>query len=230
MQKGYALCLNEWIEDDRIGNDLALLLKISSLTAKEGFCFASNSYFSKMFKKTEVSISRKIKRLEVLGYIEITYEKRGCEITKRKIRLSKMITDDYQKRQSTIIKNDKDNSISNNSINNNSIINNTVSPKSRKDIDFLLKGIEAIVGIIDEPLYKQRRYAKNFIDSKIPNLYEKKHKRKPTAQEIQNSTCLLFSIAKNSGDAWIRGNSTSIAFVYNNIGKILTNKRKIAKI
>lgn len=125
MQKGYAICLNEWIEDERITNELALLLKISSLTAKDGHCFASNSYFSNLFKKTEVSISRKIKKLESLRYIEIDYEKRGCEIVKRKIRLSKMLIDDYQKRQSTIIKNVKDN---NTSINNTSINNNPLTP------------------------------------------------------------------------------------------------------
>lgn len=125
MRKGYALCLNEWIEDERITNELALLLKISSLTAKDGHCFANNSYFSNIFKKTEVSISRKIKKLESFGYIEISYEKRGCEVTKRKIRLSKMLIDDYQKKQSTIIKNVKDN---NTSINNTSINNNPLTP------------------------------------------------------------------------------------------------------
>lgn len=123
MQKGYAICFNEWIEDERITNELALLLKISSLTAKDGHCFASNSYFSSLFKKTEVSISRKIKKLESLNYIEIDYEKRGCEIVKRKIRLSKMLIDDYQKSQSTIDKNVKDNNTSNNNTSNNTCEN-----------------------------------------------------------------------------------------------------------
>jgi hypothetical protein len=156
MQKGYAICFNEWIEDERITNELALLLKISSLTAKNGHCFASNSYFSSLFKKTEVSISRKIKKLEKFGYIEIDYEKRGCEIIKRKIRLSKMLIDDYQKRQSTIIKNVKDN---NTSINNTSINTNTsqkcdvrvpVSMNAEEFYEWTKKSSQAHIRLIGE--------------------------------------------------------------------------------
>lgn len=116
---GYAICFNEWIFDNRIRNELSLLLLISSLTAESGYCFASNQYFAEKFDLDEVSICRKIKKLEKCGYIRIDYEKRGCEVIKRYIRLTKMLTDDLQKNQSTINKNVKDN---NTSINNTSII------------------------------------------------------------------------------------------------------------
>lgn len=118
---GYAICFNEWIFDNKIRNELSLLLLISSLTAEKGYCYASNKYFAELFKMSEVSISRKIKKLEKLGHVKIDYEKRGCEIKVRFIRLTKMLTDDYQKCKSTINKNVKEN---NTSINNTSIDNN----------------------------------------------------------------------------------------------------------
>lgn len=117
-KEGYSICFNEWALDNEIKNELGLLLIISSLCAEKGYCFASNEYFAKMFETTEVSISRKLKKLESKNYISIEYKKRGCEITSRNIRLTKMLIDDYQKCKPTINKNVKEN---NTSINNTSI-------------------------------------------------------------------------------------------------------------
>lgn len=114
MGNGYAICFNEWALDPEIKSELGLLLIISSFTAEKGFCFASNKHFAEMFKIDEVSVSRKIKKLEQKKYITIEYEKRGCEVISRKIRLTKMLIDDQQKDQSTINKNVKGNIISNN--------------------------------------------------------------------------------------------------------------------
>lgn len=116
MKDGYSICLNEWALDKSIKNELGLLLIISSLCAEKGYCFASNKYLAELLNITEVSVSRRIKRLKDRGHILVDYEKRGCEVKTRFIRLSKMITDDYQKCKSTIIKNDKDNNISINNI------------------------------------------------------------------------------------------------------------------
>lgn len=118
MEKGYAICFNEWALDKDIKSELGLLLIISSLSAEKGYCYASNDYLSNVFKIDQVSISRKIKKLEDKNYIIIEYEKRGSQIISRKIRLTKMLTDDYQKYQSTINKNVKENNIN---INNTSI-------------------------------------------------------------------------------------------------------------
>lgn len=114
MKKGYAICFNEWALDKSIKSELGLLLIISSLTAEKGYCYASNSYFSKLFDIDQVSVSRKIKKLEQKGYVKIDYEYRGSEVVNREIRLTKMLTDHIQKSQSTINKNVKDNSTSNN--------------------------------------------------------------------------------------------------------------------
>lgn len=143
MNKGYSICLNKWALDKDIQNELGLLMIISSLTAQEGYCYASNKYLAEKFDVSEVTISRKIKKLEQKKYININYKKRGAEIISREItlnldeedlneddeinennekdnsRLTEMITDDYQTCKPTIIKNVKDNNISINNINNN---------------------------------------------------------------------------------------------------------------
>lgn len=116
MEEGYSMCLNKWALDKEIKDELGLLLIISSLCAEKGYCFASNQYLAQLFDISEVSVSRKIKKLEEKNYITIEYTKRGCEIVDRHIRLTNLITDDYQKCKSTINKNVKENNISNNNI------------------------------------------------------------------------------------------------------------------
>lgn len=124
MNKGYAICLNEWSLDKDIKNELGLLLIISSLCAKDGYCYASNKYLGDLFNIPEQTISRKLKKLEQKKYITIEYKKRGCEVIERNIRLTKMLTDDKQKCEPTINKNVKENNISNNIININNKNNN----------------------------------------------------------------------------------------------------------
>lgn len=97
MNEGYSVCLNEWALDKDIKNELGLLLIISSLTAENGYCYASNKYLSELFKVAEKSISRKINRLIKKGYIVVNYEKKGCEVISREIRLKNFLTDDPQK-------------------------------------------------------------------------------------------------------------------------------------
>ena len=112
MINGYSICLNEWALDKDIKNELGLLLIISSLCSQEGYCFASNKYLGELFNENEITICRKIKKLEDKKYIVIKYEKRGCEIVSREIRLTKLLIDDYQNRQSSIDENAKENNIS----------------------------------------------------------------------------------------------------------------------
>lgn len=123
MENGYAICMNQWALDKDIKNELGLLLIISSLCAEKGYCYASNKYFTELFDIPEENISRKIKKLEEKGYITIEYERVGCQIKKRYIRLTKISTVDCQKYQSTIDENVKENitSINITSINNKEI-------------------------------------------------------------------------------------------------------------
>jgi len=112
MNDGYAICLNKWALDKSINGELGLLLIISSLCAEKGFCYASNTYLAELFGIPEQSVSRKLKKLKDKGYIEIQYTKKGCEVISREIRLTNLLTDDYQNRQSTINKNVKENNTS----------------------------------------------------------------------------------------------------------------------
>lgn len=121
MDKGYAICFNKWALDNSIKNELNLLLVISSLCAREGYCFASNKYLAELFNITEQSVSNKIKKLEDKGYIIIEYQRRGCEIISRKIRLKNIYIDDIKNFIPTIEKNFKDNNTSNNNTSNNNI-------------------------------------------------------------------------------------------------------------
>ena len=129
MSEGYSICFNEWALDKDIKDELGLLLIISSLTAEKGYCYASNDYLAKIFETSVVTISRKIKILEEKKYIEIEYEKKGCLVISRKIRLTKMLTAINKKVNRTINKNVKENNISNiNNTNNNNIIYSKVLP------------------------------------------------------------------------------------------------------
>lgn len=87
LNNGYAICPNSWIFDKRIQKMLPLLLLISSLSAKEGYCYASNQYLADKFATTPETISRQIARLREYGYIETQDDKFGAVVTNRKIRL-----------------------------------------------------------------------------------------------------------------------------------------------
>jgi len=141
MDKGYALCLNAWALDKEINGELGLLLIISSLCAEKGYCYASNEYFANLFQEHETTISRKIKKLSVKGYITIEYEKRGAEVKNRKIRLANLLTDDYQSCYSTISKNAKENNISinNTSINNKENIKRKFSKPTLEEVEEYVK-------------------------------------------------------------------------------------------
>lgn len=141
MNNGYSICFNEWALDSEIKDELGLLLIISSLCAEKGHCWATNEYFAKLFNVSEVTISRKIKKLENKKYITIEYEKRGCEVKKRTIRLTKLIIDGYQSCYSTINKVDKENNINNKNTN---INNNIYSREIEKNIiDYLNKKLDS---------------------------------------------------------------------------------------
>ena len=121
MQNGYAICLNKWTLDESIKNELRLLLIISSLCAKDGYCYASNKYLADLFKETERNISAKIKKLEEKKYISIKYERSGTVITNREIRLIKNSMAIEKKFYGAVEKNFQENNIS---ISNNTSINN----------------------------------------------------------------------------------------------------------
>lgn len=85
MQNWYAICLNEWIFDKRIKNELNLLLYISSLTAEKWYCYANNKHFAEKFWIHEIVVSRKLSKLQEIWLIKIELKYREREITSREI-------------------------------------------------------------------------------------------------------------------------------------------------
>ena len=85
LNNGYAICFNAWILDERIENELRLLLLISSLSAKEGYCYASNEYLGGALDKSEDWVSSSVTKLKNLGYIEVDSQKFGAVVTNRRI-------------------------------------------------------------------------------------------------------------------------------------------------
>jgi hypothetical protein len=68
--------------DVRYDKNLSLLEKllyaeIIALTNKEGYCWASNQYFARLFDKNDKYISSKINHLAKLGYLKMNIDRAG---------------------------------------------------------------------------------------------------------------------------------------------------------
>ncbi len=176
LKNWYAICDNDWIFDNKIKSELPLLLYISSLTAEKGYCFAGNFHLASKLKIHETSVSKKIKKLSNLWYINLEYKYRWCEVIDRKIRLAKTPTVELQKCQSTISKNTKDNITSiNNTSNNNSkeLQKNDVSSELSEIWDYWDTEINAVLTLLyrwiwiddfKESKKWQRIYWKHFVN------------------------------------------------------------------
>jgi hypothetical protein len=99
--------------------------EITALCNKEGYCWASNSYFAELYNMSIRSISRAINELRECGYItiEINYKKNSREVENRIIRISTPPIDkiDVGYRQNCpapLDKNVQENNTFNNTINN----------------------------------------------------------------------------------------------------------------
>ena len=67
-----------------------LFAEISALTNKEGFCFASNDYFSKLFETSTETISRAISGIAKAGFVIVEVDKSAGNT--RKIYLSEQLS------------------------------------------------------------------------------------------------------------------------------------------
>ena len=137
INNGYAICFNEWTLDKSIKNELRLLLIVSSLCAKEGYCFATNDYLAKLFGEDECSISRKLKKLEDKNYIKITYKKNGNVVSSREIRLTKISTAVDKKINGAVDKNVKENNINISSNINITRLSNNINSNINNIVEYL---------------------------------------------------------------------------------------------
>jgi phage replication O-like protein O len=102
----------------------------------------------------------------------------------------------------------------------------------REDINILLNGIRQLVGVIDGSQQEQRNFAKNFLDSKTPEILRRAGNLNPTTQQIINATLRIFQLATK--DDFHRKNCNSIRYVYNKAAAIAlsgkNNQPKIIKV
>lgn len=200
MNEGYSICFNEWALDKDIKDELGLLLIISSLTAEKGYCYASNNYLAEIFKTNVVTISRKIKNLEEKKYISIEYEKKGCLVISRKIRLTKMLTAINKNVNRAINKNVKDNNINNI---NNTNINNKKERKKETSYDKIINSMiedEEIKNSIYEFIKMRNLIKKPMTDRALTMLINKLEKLS-SDKDIQIKI-LEQSIFKNWADIY----------------------------
>ena len=133
-----------------------LYWEITALTNKEWFCFASNSYFSNLYKMHTVSISRAINNLEKNWFIKIEidekwWNQRKIFVNTNQDPINKNVDTYWQKNQDPINKNVKHNNIN--------IINKKNNNKSK---DLLLQKKE-ILNFFDLSEEKQKEIL-NFFD------------------------------------------------------------------
>lgn len=113
----YAIIPADVRYDDRIPANAKLLYgEISALIGAEGFCYASNSYFMRIYGFSDPTITRLITQLEKAGYIKREMEKDNSgQVVRRKLYLSASVpqiqppinfdTTPYQKQWEGTIKN-----------------------------------------------------------------------------------------------------------------------------
>lgn len=72
--------------------------EITALSSKEGYCFASNRYFSNLYEVNKNTISSWISDLKNKGYISVQIIKEGNEVIERRIGINEIMdTPNHQK-------------------------------------------------------------------------------------------------------------------------------------
>jgi hypothetical protein len=72
--------------DERLRPNAKLLYsEITALSNRDGYCYASNEWFSELYDVSPETISRWIRQLAEYGHITIQYERQGAQVRKRKI-------------------------------------------------------------------------------------------------------------------------------------------------
>ena len=149
-----------------------LYTEISSLTNKDGYCYATNSYFSKLYEVHKNTVGAWINNLEKQGYIKtvLIYKKGTKEIIERRIYINQKVdtpinenVDTYQQKDLEPINEKVDTPINENIEENNTSINNKIN---------------------NIYLYKGKEFEKAFSDFKIMRIGKKEPLSKPAEDLI----------------------------------------------
>ena len=159
-----------------------LYTEISSLTNKDGYCYATNSYFSKLYEVHKNTVGAWINNLEKQGYIKtvLIYKKGTKEIIERRIYINQKIDtpineniDTYQQKDLEPVNQKIDTPINENIEENNTSINNKIN---------------------NIYLYKSKEFQKAFSDFKIMRVDKKEPLSKP-AEDL-----ILMKLYRLAGD------------------------------
>ena len=134
-----------------------LYTEISSLTNKDGYCYATNSYFSRLYEVHKNTVGTWINNLEKQGYIKtvLIYKKGTKEIIERRIYINQKIDVPINEKVDT--------PINENIEENNTSINNKIN---------------------NIYLYKGKEFEKAFSDFKIMRIGKKEPLSKPAEDLI----------------------------------------------
>lgn len=177
--------------------------EITCLCNKEGYCYATNDYFSKLYNVSKISISKWIKELKDNNFIEteIIYKEGSKEILNRYIRILK---DPIKEKFNTPIKEKfKDN---NTSINNTRYnIKENIKEKTNIDLSFIEN--------------------KEFLDLVNKWLLYRKNIKKPykSNESIKQFYYKLMKLSNNDIDIATEIINNSIANEYQGIFALKTN-------
>ena len=190
-------------------NAKLLYAEITALSQKDGSCWASNKYFSKLYNVSTVTVSRWISSLVENGFInrEIVYKKGTKEIDKRYLQLCNGGIN--KNVNAPINKNVKDNNTS---------INNTSINISNRRKDFVLN-----VMSFD--------YDKNILNSFVdywtePN--KSKTKMKFELQQTWDTNLRLKTWAKNQ-KKWDRPKTQTMSKIHQHLQKNINVKERLKK-
>ena len=136
----YAIIPADVRYDDSIPANAKLLYgEISALVGRDGFCFATNQYFSDLYGMADETISRLISKLETAGHIKREMERDATgQIVNRKIFLRVSIPDAHPLDEKI----------------------NTSPQKNHEGIDEKLKDTNTSITNIDKKKNKQKKKAK----------------------------------------------------------------------
>ena len=190
-------------------NSKLLYAEITALSQKDGSCWASNKYFSKLYNVSTVTISRWVSSLVENNFInrEIVYKKGTKEIDKRYLQLC---NGDINKNvNDPINKNVKDNNTS---------INNTSINISNRRKDFVLE-----VMTFD--------YNKDILNSFVDYWTEPNKSKTKMKFELQQtwSTNLRLKNWEKNKKKWDRPKKQTMSKIHQHLQKNLNVKERLKK-
>lgn len=151
-------------DEDLIPHAKLLYGEITALSNKEGYCYATNKYFAKLYQVHWTTISRWIKDLQDKKYIsvEVLYKGDTKEIEKRIIKISDTY---YQNCYGGISKN-ANRGISKNAKDNNTSINNTRINNSKPTLEEVKEYCKERNNNVDPNKFYDYYSVNNWIDNK----------------------------------------------------------------